>query len=123
MATRTALLIIDMQSFFEPMTSPPMLTNLTKLSTHFRSKGSLQIFTRHGHSQDELSGTTKNQLVRKWGAAGSIAYGSPDWELMPQIQKLADANRDENETEILAKNTYDSFINTKLEEVLREKGV
>ncbi|KAI4266899.1 MAG: hypothetical protein L6R38_008490 [Xanthoria sp. 2 TBL-2021] len=61
----------------------------------------------------------KNQLVRKWGPAGSIAKGSKDWELMPDIDPLAT----ENENPIIHKNTYDAFINTNLAAVLEEKGI
>lgn len=81
-----------------------------------------QIFTQHGHSKEELSGKVKNQLVRKWGAAGSIVTGSESWCLMPDVEKAWKAAGGER-TPIVPKNTYDAFLNTNLEEVLKEENI
>jgi len=118
---KTALLIIDMQNFFAEMTSN-CLANILRLSEHFRQSGMDQIFTQHGHSKDELSGKVKNQLVRKWGADGSIAIGSSDWKLMPEIEKAWKAVGGDK-IPIISKNTYDAFINTDLDSVLHKKGI
>ncbi|MCJ1247665.1 hypothetical protein MMC30_004880 [Trapelia coarctata] len=112
----TALLIIDMQTYFAPMTTHA-LPNITTLITHFQSLSLPTLFTQHGHTPAELTSSSPNQLVRKWGPSDSIATGTPSWELTPEIKALTGAS------EIVAKNTYDAFINTKLEEILREKGV
>ena len=115
---KTALLIIDMQNFFAEMTNT-CIPNILILSEHFRKSGMLQIVTQHGHSEDELSGKVKNQLVRKWGSGGSIARDSDDWQLMPEIQSATQASG-LSKKDIVAKNTYDAFINTDLEERLRD---
>lgn len=116
---KTVLLIIDMQIFFMSMTKD-CLPNILTLSTFFRDHAMPQIFTQHGHSELELAHPERNQLVRKWGPEGSIAHGSKDWELIPQIAR---AWGEAGKPEIVAKNTYDAFINTNLEERLREMGV
>jgi nicotinamidase-related amidase len=116
---KTALLIIDMQTFFAEMvrdSTPQVLA----LSEHFRKNQLPQFFTQHGHSKEELSGKVPNQLVRKWGAGGSIAIGSDDWQLIPEVEK---AWTSAGNPDIVAKNTYDAFINTNLEERLRELGI
>jgi len=112
----TALLIIDMQTYFASMTTSA-LPNITTLITHFQSLSLSTIFTQHGHSPAELTSPFSNQLVRKWGPSGSIATGTHDWELLPEIKALS------GDSEIVAKNTYDAFINTDLEGILRGKGV
>lgn len=119
----TALLVIDMQNFFLPMTSTA-LPNILKLTSHFRSKSLPIIFTQHGHSKAELSPPYKNQLVRKWGPDGSIHTGSKDWELIPSIEKARVQGAKGGEGyPVVAKNTYDAFINTDLDELLKAKGV
>ncbi|KAL8678446.1 MAG: hypothetical protein Q9224_007114, partial [Gallowayella concinna] len=114
----TALLIVDMQVIFTSMTSH-CLSNILTLSTHFQHHSLPRIFTQHGHTKEELTPPYKNQLVKKWGPSGSIAKDSPDWELMPDIIKIAA----DNDCPIIHKNTYDAFINTNLAEVLKEREI
>jgi len=127
-----------MQNFFESMTRAT-IPNIQKLISHFQnsSLSSPIIYTQHGHSEKELTTSpSPNQLVRKWGPDQSIAYGSADWELQPAIKehvhthittKLksgAENNANANRNAIvLPKNTYDAFVNTNLDDILREKGV
>ncbi|KAL2041584.1 hypothetical protein N7G274_005966 [Stereocaulon virgatum] len=112
----TALLVIDMQHVFLNMTSTA-LPNILKLIDHFAAKSLPILFTQHGHSKEELTPPYKNQLVRKWGPNGSIHTGSKDWELIPEVAIKAKGNP------IVAKNTYDAFIDTNLAEILKEKKV
>jgi len=119
----TALLIIDMQRYFVDMTTTA-LPNIQRLSSHFLHKSHPQIFTQHGHTREELTPPFTNQLVKKWGPGGSIARGSRDWELLPQIKDLYHKARDQDMgISIVDKNTYDAFINTALEKTLRDRGV
>ena len=90
------------------------------LSEYFRQNNMIQIFTQHGHTEDELTGKVVNQLVRKWGADGSIAKGSDDWQLIPAIESAWQAA---GSPEIIHKNTYDAFINTDLEARLRSSHI
>ena len=115
----TALLIIDMQNFFLSMTDPS-IKNVTKLISHFQTHSLPRIFTQHGHTTAELQPPFSNQLVRKWGPSGSIAAGSSDWELIPAVKKLSS---EDGCVTLAGKNTYDAFINTDLEKVLREREV
>ncbi|KAL8717607.1 MAG: hypothetical protein Q9225_005161 [Loekoesia sp. 1 TL-2023] len=113
---RTALLVIDVQNTFTSMTHG-CLANILKLSSHFKAHNIPRIFTQHGHTKEELTPPLKNQLVKRWSPSGSIARGSKDWELMPDIAKAAQG------CPIIHKNTYDAFINTNLAEILKEQGI
>lgn len=113
----TALIVIDMQKFFISMAGGSIIPNITKLVSHFRSNSLPCIFTQHGHTKAELTPPFRNQLVRKWGPEGSIAVGSHDWELIPEIAKQVDSSP------IVEKNTYDAFINTELASALEERKV
>ncbi|SLM36799.1 Isochorismatase-like [Lasallia pustulata] len=115
----TALLIIDMQNFFLSMTDT-CLANILNLISHFQTRSLPRIFTQHGHTAAELEPPFSNQLVRKWGPSGSIAAGSSDWELLPEMKKAA---AQQGAATLVGKNTYDAFINTDLEQMLRERGV
>lgn len=115
---KTALLIVDMQNAFSDMVTSAS-SHIQKLHKHFLATSRPIIFTQHGHSKEELTPPFKNQVVRRWGAEGSIARGSHSWEFLPEIQKLVKAGG-----EVLkGKNTYDSFINTDLAAMLDAKGV
>lgn len=88
---RTALLVIDMQRIFEPMTTGTALPNIQKLVSHFQSAlpSAPVLLTQHGHSREELTKVpSPSQLVRKWGPEGSIAYGSKGWELQDYFQAM-----------------------------------
>lgn len=125
-ATATALLVIDMQNTFLSMVTTSLPKTL-QLISHFRSPSLSPalpiIFTQHGHTEEELAGETRNQLVRKWGPDGSIAIGSEGWEFIPEISKHVRENREENGIPVVAKNTYDAFLNTNLQGILDEKGI
>ncbi|KAI9835919.1 MAG: hypothetical protein M1819_001817 [Sarea resinae] len=114
----TALLVIDMQHFFLSMCNAS-LGNITALIEHFKAHKLPCILTQHGHSQAELAASPPtSQLVRRWGASGSIAVDSDDWQLIPQIAAHVDEH-----TPVVGKNTYDAFINTDLDSLLREQRV
>ncbi|KAI9716147.1 MAG: hypothetical protein M1812_005575 [Candelaria pacifica] len=114
----TALLIVDMQKFFLPMTTTCLINVLT-LSSYFAAHNLPRIFTQHGHTKEELTPPFKNQLVLRWWPEGSIAKNTPDWELISDIAKHAN----QDGCSLIGKNTYDAFINTDLEKILKEKGI
>lgn len=124
---KTALLVIDVQNFFTPMTKQA-LPQITTLIHHFRAQQLPALFTQHGHPAADLAGPPfANQLVRKWGPDGSIHRGSADWELQAPVQALVDdleadereGRREKGWTAVVQKNTYDAFVGTDLEERLR----
>ncbi|OJD40267.1 cysteine hydrolase [Diplodia corticola] len=128
---QTALLVIDVQNFFTPMTKQA-LPQITTLIHHFRAQALPVLFTQHGHPASDLAGPPyPNQLVRKWGPAGSIHRGTAPWELQPAVQALLeDLETDEREgrrergwADVVQKNTYDAFVGTDLEERLRRLEV
>ncbi|KAF2472318.1 Isochorismatase hydrolase [Lindgomyces ingoldianus] len=116
-STKTALLIIDMQNCFLPMTTTA-LPNILKLSKFFTQQNLPQILTQHGHPPADFTPPITNQVVRKWGVDGSIHSSTPKWELIPAIADLVTGD-----TPVIAKNTYDSFINTGLEKELKKRAV
>ncbi|TPX07351.1 uncharacterized protein E0L32_002179 [Thyridium curvatum] len=115
---KTALLVVDMQNFFGPMVVDS-LPNVVTLIKHFRSLDLPVIFTQHGHKKEELVADSKSQLVRKWGIDNSVHYGSKAWELLPEIDALFKQGR----FPVIPKNTYDAFLGTDLEKILKEEGV
>ncbi|KAL2438389.1 hypothetical protein ABEF95_008322 [Exophiala dermatitidis] len=136
---KTALLVIDMQNFFESMTTTA-LPNIIRLCTHFTQTRAPIIFTQHGHTNAELTTTpSPNQLVRKWGPSGSIAAGSEDWQLIEPLHQFLpptysgkpiplghsepEASAVNDWPKVVPKNTYDAFINTNLAQVLEAAGV
>ena len=123
-SSKTALLVIDMQNFFLPMTITA-LPNIIKLSHYFSSNGWPQFFTQHGHPPSDFEEPITNQLVRKWGKDGSLHINTLDWQLIPDIQKLVDKAKEGGKVgqKVIPKNTYDAFLGTRLEESLRKEGV
>lgn len=126
MAPKTALLVIDMQNIFSPMTTAA-LPNIKKLVSFFQSASAPIIFSQHGHTREELTTVpSPNQLVRKWGPDGSIARGSADWQLQDDIARFVpgpDGSPSAPWPRLVDKNTYDAFINTDLTRVLEGAGV
>jgi len=116
---KTALLIVDMQVYFTEM-SLSALPQILKLSCFFRSHSLPVLFTQHGHPDSDFEPPITNQIVRKWGPENSIHLNTPEWRLQPQLQKLRDEDLD---IPVIAKNTYDAFMGTDLEERLRAMRV
>ena len=113
---KTALLVIDMQKFFGKMVERP-LENIRTLNSFFDKSFRPVIFTQHGHTEDELIPPIKNQLVRKVGPDNVLMVGSKGWELIPDIWKMS------KDAPIVAKNTYDAFMDTDLDALLKGQGV
>ena len=134
---KTALLVIDMQVFFRPMCTkaiPEIQTLLSLFSLPDNLSPGPIIFTQHGHTKAELKTyNSPSQLVRKWGVNGSIAEGSADWEIQKEFEEWAPKSEkgiveggrtgESLKSRRVKKNTYDAFINTDLESILREEEV
>jgi len=106
----TALLVIDMQHYFDAL-AQPILGNILSLTALCRTKGVPIAFTRHGHRDPTHDG---GMLRTWWGDL--IHVGSRDWAL---IEKLAP-----KPTEwIIDKNRYSAFYDTDLDTRLRDAGV
>jgi nicotinamidase-related amidase len=101
----SALLVVDVQRYFEPMCRA-ILPALRKAVAGARALGVTVLFTQHGHTPDD-----SGMLHQWWGDV--IQEGSPDHAL------LLDAGTDP----VLAKNRYDAFAGTDLEVRLREQRV
>lgn len=117
MPPRTALLVIDMQKEFKSIITHS-LPNVQKLIAYSESSSVPLIFVQHGHSKEELTtNPSPNQLVRKWGAEDSLEFGSDKWQIIDELQEHAKSRK------LVYKNTYDSFLNTNLQQILDEEKI
>ena len=119
MPPKTALLVIDAQSFFSSMLTTALPNIITLLKSFSTQISPLPIiFTQHGHSDSELEDEeTRNQLIRKWGVGGSIRVESEDAEIVEELREYLpnDGEKGKGEDEvsfplIIPKNTYDAFL-------------
>jgi nicotinamidase-related amidase len=113
---KTALLVIDMQQYFSGM-AEKATPNIKALQRYFSESSRPIIYTQHGHPKEDFRPPLRNQLVRKWGPEGSIHRDSADWELIPWVKESI------GESPVVAKNTYDAFINTNLAQLLEKDHV
>ncbi|POO03558.1 Isochorismatase-like [Trema orientale] len=102
-----ALLVIDVQNYFSAM-AKPILPNLLATIRLCRRASIPVLFTRHCHKSPADYG-----LLAEWWNGDVILDGTPDADLMP------DLDRRPNDV-VLDKNTYSAFQGTRLEEILRE---
>ena len=113
---KTALLIIDMQNFFSKIVDKP-LSNIKTLHKFFEESSRPVLFTQHGHTEDELVPPIKNQLIRLVGPDNVIMVNTAEWELIPDIWKMA------KDAPVVSKNTYDAFMGTDLDALLEEQSI
>jgi nicotinamidase-related amidase len=107
---KTALLVIDMQIYFKPLTDP-ILPNIISLIDMCRSWGVKIFFTRHGHLDPARDGG----MLREWWG-DLIQYDTPDWELIKDLDIR-------QEDTIIEKNRYSAFFGTDLNKQLQERGI
>ncbi len=109
-AKKAALLVIDVQEYFRTMIEP-IMENILALMEMGRKKGVRIFFTRHGHSKPDKDG---GMLGKWWGDL--IEYGSPEWELIGELNPSA-------KEPVIDKNRYSAFFNTGLDDRLRSFGI
>lgn len=107
---RCALLVIDMQEHFAALTEF-IMDHVSSLIDACRFAEIPVIYTRHGHRDPAQDG---GLLAEWWGEA--ILYGSPDWEIVSALAPGVDEP-------IVDKNRYSAFYGTKLEDLLRQRGI
>jgi len=105
-----ALLVIDMQNYFDSITRG-IKKNLLRIIDTCRAHQVRIVVTRHGHKDISKDG---GMLAKWWG--DNIMYGSNDWQMMPEFQP-------QKEDLIIDKNHYSGFFNTDLDERLRAEGI
>jgi len=111
--SRSALLIIDCQNYFVGYPSPegaPILPRINSLADSFRAAGRPVIFTRHAHKAD---GSDFGTIGQWWPE--NIIEGTPESELHPTLV-IGPADI------VLQKNRYSAFVNTGLDDILKETG-
>ena len=113
-ASRSALLVVDMQQFFLDPASPTftcggpaILPAVKRLIDAFRSQHRPVIFTQHVHHPDG-----SDAGIMKWWWDGMCIEGSPESEIHPDIAPLPGEK-------VIPKHRYSAFYNTDLETVLR----
>ncbi|UCG11251.1 MAG: isochorismatase family protein [Deltaproteobacteria bacterium] len=109
-AEKTALLVIDMQHYFQGLVSP-ILDNVLTLIDACRTTRVKIVFTRHGVHDPQNDG---GMLTNWWDDL--ILHGSEAWEL---DRKLKPRSSDL----IIDKNRYSAFQGTGLDDWLRKNGV
>ncbi|KAG8498221.1 hypothetical protein CXB51_006661 [Gossypium anomalum] len=107
----TALLVIDMQNYFASM-AKPILSNAITTINLCREASIPIFFTRHCHKSPADYG-----MLGEWWDNDLIFDGTVDSELIPEIGRLSKPD------EVVEKNTYSAFENTRLHEMLVEKKV
>jgi bifunctional isochorismate lyase/aryl carrier protein len=111
---RAALLVVDMVRYFcSPVgrsflpDSVPIVPRIAALLERWRQAGGLVVYTRHGHQGEHDLG----MLGRFW--SDYIRRGEPQSEILAELApRQGEA--------VLDKTTYDAFLGTGLEELLRE---
>jgi nicotinamidase-related amidase len=113
-ASRSALIVTDMQTFFLDPGSPTftcgglaILPGVKRLIETFRAHNLPVIYTRHVHHPDHL-----DSGIMGWWWEGMCIEGSPESEVHPELAPLP------KEKQIL-KHRYSAFYNTDLETILR----
>ncbi|KAF2825297.1 Isochorismatase hydrolase [Ophiobolus disseminans] len=113
---KPALLIINLQTLFLPMTTS-CLSNIITLSRHFSARGWPQFFTQHGHPASDFEPPITNQLAKKWGVEASLHLHSRQWGLLDEVKVLVrEAGLEMGD--VIGKNVYDAFLGR-----LRGEGV
>ncbi len=114
LAPNSALMVIDMQTFFLDPTSPtftaggpPIMGHIKSLMDAFRKAGKPVIFTRHVHDA-----ALNDVGIMGWWWPGMCVDGTPESLVHPDIAPLPGEK-------VIKKHRYSSFYNTDLETVLR----
>lgn len=106
---KTALLVIDMQEYFRSM-ARGIIPHLEKLIPICRESNVPVIYTQHGHDDPDQDG---GMLGEWWGDL--IVKGTPGATILSEIQPRSDEK-------IVAKNRYNAFHNSDLEDYLKHIG-
>ena len=106
----TALLIIDMQNYFEGIAGSILIKLSRTISTCRRANVPV-IYTQHGYEDaDKDSG-----MLGQWWD-DPIIVGTRNWEFIPQIAPRED-------DKVIAKKRYSAFYETDLEQHLTSLGI
>jgi len=108
--SKCALLVIDMQRYFQSIASP-IIGNVLSIIDACRSRNMRIIFTRHGHEDISEDG---GMLAEWWD--DYIPYGSKEWELLKALHP-------KDSEAILDKKRYNAFHGTSLDESLKSIGI
>lgn len=114
---RCALLVIDMNRYFaHPRgrcflpAAAVIVPRIAALLASWRAREGTVVFTRHGHEGPHDLGV----MGKFWG--DYIRADEPDAEILEQLAPAAGEA-------VLRKTTYDAFVGTGLEDLLRGRGV
>ncbi|KAL4364261.1 hypothetical protein GQ457_04G004970 [Hibiscus cannabinus] len=106
-----ALLVIDMQNLVTSM-AKPILSNAITTINLCRQASIPVFFIRHCHKSPADYG-----MLGEWWNNRVVSDGTVESELIPDIERLSEPD------EVVEKNTYSAFENTRLQELLAERGV
>jgi len=108
---RTALLVVDVQRYFEEMCAP-IVSAIRRAVEACHALGVPVFFTRHGHADPQVDG---GMLARWWGDL--ILEGTDGHRLLEGIGFRPDLDT------IVPKRRYSAFYETPLEGDLRGRGI
>ncbi|GLJ32692.1 hypothetical protein SUGI_0657700 [Cryptomeria japonica] len=103
-----ALLVIDMQLYFQGIASP-IIPTIRRTIESCRAQNIPVVYTRHSHRDPSDYG----MLGEWWNEV--IHDGTPEAEIMREVNKKED-------DKVIHKHTYSAFYNTDLEKYLRGQG-
>ncbi|GMI74757.1 nicotinamidase 2 [Hibiscus trionum] len=106
-----ALLVIDMQNLVTSVAKPIISNAITTINL-CRQASIPVFFIRHCHKSPADHG-----MLGEWWNNNVISDGTVESELIPDIERLSKPD------EVVEKNTYSAFENTRLQELLAERGV
>ncbi|XP_023636568.1 nicotinamidase 2-like [Capsella rubella] len=107
-----ALLVIDMQNHFSSMAKPILNEAITTIDLCRRASIPV-FFSRQNHKSQNDHG-----MLEEWWNGDLILDGTTDSEIIPEIHRHVIGP-----DEIVEKNTYSAFQNTRLQEKLEKIGV
>lgn len=107
--SQAALLVIDMQEFFRDI-AKAIIPTVQAVIRSARKAGIPVIYSQHSHRRPEEDG-----MLGEWWDGHLIGHGTPDAELMPEVEVAG-------QDKIVPKHVYSAFVNTDLESHLRGIG-
>lgn len=109
---KAALLVIEMQEVFRStmgLISEKQINNINALIEFAGKNGIMVIYVRHNDSSNH-----SDHMIQWWGG-DKIEYNSDGWQIIKEL--------DVTNNIIIDKSQYSAFYNTKLHEILQEKGI
>ncbi|MBN1216075.1 MAG: cysteine hydrolase [Candidatus Lokiarchaeota archaeon] len=117
--SKAALLVIDMQNYFLDASSHAYLptgeliiNSINSVISYFQANNRPVIFTRYGIDDTII---VKSSKMKEWWGRNELHFSDPLSEIHPLLKV--------NNSNIIKKSTYDSFIGTDLQDILENLNI